>query len=124
MNALLLATALWDVSYAVTRREVTPTEQHIHGFLEMLPLMAVGFISVLHWTKLRALVGLAKEPDPTIRLKEEPLPTRYMATTLGAIALLEVLPYLEELWRDWRANSGRLVPPKGQPYQVALTPVD
>jgi hypothetical protein len=117
------ATALWDVSYAVTRREVTPVEQHIHSFLEMLPLMAVGFISVLHWPKLKALVGLAEDPDPRIRLKQEPLPVGYVATTLGALLLFEALPYLEELWRDWRANPGYLIPPEGQPYQVAVRPL-
>jgi hypothetical protein len=36
------ATAMWDVNYAVTEREVTPVEQHVHGFLEMVPLMAVA----------------------------------------------------------------------------------
>jgi hypothetical protein len=35
------ATAIWDVSYAYRRREVTPTEQHVHASLEMLPLMGV-----------------------------------------------------------------------------------
>jgi hypothetical protein len=35
------ATALWDVSYATTAREVTPIEQHVHSFLEMIPLMAI-----------------------------------------------------------------------------------
>ena len=33
------ATAIWDVSYAYPLREITPTEQHVHSFLEMLPLM-------------------------------------------------------------------------------------
>ncbi|MGX8012791.1 hypothetical protein ACVDG8_029405 [Mesorhizobium sp. ORM8.1] len=28
------------------------------------------------------------------------------------IVLFEFLPYLEEFVRGWRANSGRLVPPK------------
>src|SRR6185295_8200330 len=28
------ATAIWDVHYAYTRRAVTPTEQHVHSFLE------------------------------------------------------------------------------------------
>ncbi|HEY3909904.1 MAG TPA: hypothetical protein VGM07_08445 [Stellaceae bacterium] len=116
-------TALWDVSYAVTRREVTPIEQHIHSFLEMLPLMAAAFISVLHWPALRALLGLAQDPDPSIRLKHEPLPTAYVAADLSAIAVFEMLPYLEELWRDWRANPGRLIPPKGEPHQVAPTPM-
>jgi hypothetical protein len=46
------ATALWDVSYAVTKREVTPLEQHVHSFLEMVPVMAVSFVSVLHWPQL------------------------------------------------------------------------
>jgi hypothetical protein len=27
-------TAVWDVAYADGPREVTPTEQHVHGFLE------------------------------------------------------------------------------------------
>ncbi|HEY1260940.1 MAG TPA: hypothetical protein VGF34_16945 [Stellaceae bacterium] len=105
-------TALWDVEYAVTRREVTPVEQHIHSFLEMLPLMAAGTISVLHWPALKALLGLARDPEPEIRRKREPLPLRYVGATLGAIVLLEILPYLEELWRDWQANPGRLVPPE------------
>jgi hypothetical protein len=51
------ATALWDVSYAVARRNVTPVEQHVHSFLEMLPLMALAFVSVLHWPQFPALFG-------------------------------------------------------------------
>jgi hypothetical protein len=37
------ATALWDVAYAVTRREVSPIEQHVHSFLDLIPLMAISF---------------------------------------------------------------------------------
>src|SRR3954466_6852524 len=32
------ATAMWDVSYAATMREVRPVEQHVHSVLEMMPL--------------------------------------------------------------------------------------
>ena len=42
-------TAIWDVAYADGRREVTPTEQHVHGFLERVPLMATLLLTVLHW---------------------------------------------------------------------------
>ncbi|MBN9562810.1 MAG: diguanylate cyclase [Alphaproteobacteria bacterium] len=99
------ATALWDVSYAVTRREVTPIEQHVHSFLEMVPLMAVSFLSVLHWPQLRALFGFGGRPDWSIRRKRRKLPVGYVATMLSLMAALEWGPYLEELWRDVRASS-------------------
>src|SRR4051812_1281772 len=48
INAIMIAaflvheaTALWDVTYATTARAVTPIEQHVHSFLEMIPLMAL-----------------------------------------------------------------------------------
>ncbi|HTJ55064.1 MAG TPA: diguanylate cyclase, partial [Nitrosospira sp.] len=49
------ATALWDVSYAVTARDVTPIEQHVHSFLEMIPLMAILFVVSRHWDQFLAL---------------------------------------------------------------------
>jgi hypothetical protein len=106
------ATALWDVSYAVRRREVTPIEQHVHSFLEMVPLMAISFIAVLHWPQFKALLGRGDEPaDLSIRAKERPLPPRYVAAALGATIVFELLPYLEELGRTLRASHGRLAPP-------------
>ena len=112
------ATALWDVSYAVTARDVTPIEQHVHSFLEMVPLMAISFIAVLHWPQFRALVGLGREPaDLTIRLKDKPLPPHYIPISLGATGVFELLPYLEELYRCLRASHGRLIP-AGSPANV------
>ncbi len=105
------ATALWDVGCAVTARNVTPVEQHVHSFLEMVPLMAISFIAVLHWPEFRALLVPGEEPpDLSIRWKEKPLPPHYVPTALGAMAVFEWLPYLEELNRTLRANNGRLVP--------------
>lgn len=52
------ATAIWDVSYAYRRREVTPTEQHVHAFLEMLPLMGLLIVVTLHWQQFLSLFGL------------------------------------------------------------------
>jgi hypothetical protein len=37
-------TAVWDVAYAEDRRKVTATEQHVHGLLEQVPVMATAFI--------------------------------------------------------------------------------
>jgi hypothetical protein len=122
INALILAgmvvafvlheaTAMWDVSYAVSRRKVSPFEQHVHSFLEMLPLMGLSFLACLHWPQALAILGLGPEQaDWGIRLKAEPLPAAYLVTMLALITLFEVLPFLEEFWRGWKANDGHLVP--------------
>ena len=105
-------TALWDVSYAVTRRHVTPIEQHVHSFLELLPLMALSFVIVLHWPRFRALVtGTADESDAAIRVREKPLPRGYIAWVVGTMTFVEALPYLEELSRCLGASDFHLVPP-------------
>src|SRR3982751_5048929 len=54
-------TAFWDVKYAQSRREVTPNEQHIHGLLEVVPLMATSFLTVLHWDQAKALFRIGDE---------------------------------------------------------------
>jgi hypothetical protein len=63
IGCLLLheATAIWDVSYAYRTREVRPIEQHIHSFLEMLPLMGLLVIVILHWGQFLALFGVGVE---------------------------------------------------------------
>jgi hypothetical protein len=100
------ATALWDVSYAIDKRYVSPLEQHVHSFLEMIPLMAGSFVAVLHWSQLLALFGLGTERARfSIAWKSEPLPVLYIVAVLGASLLFELLPYLEELWRGWRASK-------------------
>jgi hypothetical protein len=104
------ATAMWDVSYAVTAREVTPGEQHVHSFLEMTPLLAVSLISLLHWPQLKALAGLRTEPLRPVWPKTEPVGLGYVGALTGMFAALEMLPYVEEAVRDWRARPGRLQP--------------
>jgi len=114
------ATALWDVRYAVTRREVTPVEQHVHSFLEMVPLMAVVSVASLHWPQFQALFGFGPEAARwTLQWKGAPLPGWYVGGILGAIMLLELLPYGEELWRGLRANRGALVPPRRDAQPMA-----
>jgi ABC-type spermidine/putrescine transport system permease subunit I len=94
------ATAIWDVSYAYRTREVTPTEQHVHSFLEMLPLMGLLIVVTLHWEQFLALFGLGHETaDFGLRLKQPPLPWIYVSIILSLVLLFEVLPYLEEFAR-------------------------
>jgi hypothetical protein len=109
------ATSLWDVSYAIKYRYVSPIEQHVHSFLEMMPLMGGVLVVLLHWPQFLALFGFGDEPARfTLTWKQEPLPILYVATVLAAALLLELLPYLEELWRGLRAGRKRLAPPPGE----------
>ncbi|MBW9103008.1 diguanylate cyclase [Paraburkholderia phenoliruptrix] len=97
------ATALWDVSYAVGGRKVTPFEQHVHSFLELVPLMAIVLVVSRHWPQFQALLGLGGEPARfELVAKNQPLPVAYIVTLFALILVFELLPYLEELWRGLR----------------------
>jgi hypothetical protein len=68
------ATAVWDVSYAESRRRVTPAEQHIHSLLEVVPLMATASLAVLHWDQALAVIGRGPaRADFALRPKVRPL---------------------------------------------------
>jgi hypothetical protein len=104
------ATAIWDVSYAYRRREITPTEQHVHAFLEMLPVMGLLIVVTLHWEQFVSLFGLGQErADITIRLRQPPLPWLYVSVILFLVVFFEVLPYLEELVRGIRRRKATII---------------
>ncbi|KIZ40676.1 MULTISPECIES: hypothetical protein [Rhodopseudomonas] len=110
-------TALWDVSYATTARTVTPSEQHVHSFLEMIPLMAIVSVFSLHWGQFLALFGIGPEPLLTdLSWKSQPLPAMYVACIMTLIVLFELLPYVEEFFRGLRANRGKLIPAKARDH--------
>lgn len=98
-------TSLWDVSYAGKRRRVSPLEQHVHSFLEILPLAAGMLLAARHWEALLSLFGLGPgTADWTPRWKAVPLPPLYVAALLAAAALFALLPYLQELRKGLRAR--------------------
>jgi hypothetical protein len=69
-------TAIWDVRYAYETRTVTPTEQHVHSVLEMLPVMGLPIILTLHWAQFLALFGLgAKAPNSLSASSSHPFPS-------------------------------------------------
>ena len=99
-------TALWDVSYAVSKRRVGPIEQHVHSFLEMIPLLALILVIARHWSHFIALFGLGESPaDFGLRFKQEPLPTWYLLSVIAVATVLEFLPYVEELIRGMKAKE-------------------
>jgi hypothetical protein len=101
-------TTIWDVSYASSLRDISPTEQHVHSVLEMLPLTGLLLVIALHWPAFTALFGFGS-PDFSFTLKQHPLPRGYIIGMFLFAALLEGLPFLEELIRGLRhqANSAR-----------------
>jgi hypothetical protein len=102
------ATALWDAHVAIHHRYVGVIEQHVHSFLELLPLMGVSFVTILYWDQFLALFGMGSEPARfDIRLKSNPLSLPYLISSFSAVGLLIVLPYGEELWRCITAAKQR-----------------
>jgi hypothetical protein len=117
INALIIAmmivglvlhqlTALWDTSFASQKRRITPIEQHVHSFLELMPLTAALIVIILHWSQFLSLWGVGTETARfDLVFKRDPLPWTYVAAFLFASALLEALPFLEEFVRGWRARK-------------------
>jgi hypothetical protein len=102
------ATTLWDLSYASSTRAITPIEQHVHSFLEMLPLTGLAFVALLHWGQFLALFGLGNETARfDLVLKQPPLPLSYTIDILAAVFVFNIVPYAEELLRGLRAKRLR-----------------
>ncbi|ANI21756.1 hypothetical protein AB870_03055 [Pandoraea faecigallinarum] len=100
-------TALWDVSYARHLRDISALEQHIHSFLELLPICAVTLIVGANLAQIRdAIVGNAPQSF-ALTLSHVPLP--YTAAVVVAAALFAGVPYAEELIRclRYRRNPRR-----------------
>jgi hypothetical protein len=90
-----------DVSYTDGRRYISPLEQHIHGFMDVLPLMAVAIVGVLNWEQID--LGMAE--GMTVSLVT-PL-TSGRVWLLVSFAVLSGVPIVEELARTRRHRFER-----------------
>jgi hypothetical protein len=93
-----------ELQYVVPLREVTPTEQMIHSFMEILPLLSLALLALAHWAQVLSLFDQAM-PDFAFRLKDEPWPSSYLWSAAAAAALFNGLPMAEETFRCWKARS-------------------
>jgi hypothetical protein len=106
-------TVMADLRHATRERTIAPFEQHVHSFLELMPLAAILLLAVLHPGQMLALWGLGVEAaDLQLAWKEPPLPPTYVAGVLAAAFFLGALPYIGELmralaWRDALAQNVR-----------------
>jgi hypothetical protein len=101
-------TAWWDVNYADSKRKITPTEQHMHSFLEVIPFLVMSLLFILHWPQVLSLFGSGPElPDYSLRWKEQPLPLTYIIGLLIAVVIFQIAPYFEEFYRcvSWKKKE-------------------
>jgi hypothetical protein len=89
-----MAVSLWDTSYAQPRRYISPLEQHIHSYLDTLPLFALALASVMHWDALA-------NPVWSLSPRPRPLPWTW-GVLLALVAGLAMI--IEELTRCLRAT--------------------
>lgn len=100
-----------DVSYTDARRYISPFEQLVHGFMDVLPLVAVAIFGVLHWPQISAGPGGAS----LTLVRSEPA----RLWLLASFVVLAGVPILEELVRTLRYRRER----EQQRYQAGLATI-
>lgn len=88
-----------DVSYTDGRRHISPVEQLVHGFMDVLPIMAVALIGVLHWSEIATP---ADTPIFSLRSLESG-----RVLLVGSFVVLSGVPIIEELVRTHRHRGER-----------------
>ena len=94
--ALHTIAGFWDVAYTYGKREIGPFEQHVHSYLETLPLVALALVALLYWDQAAALFG--GEPDFGLHRRVDPLPERSVFVVLAGLGVT-ALAIGEELHR-------------------------
>ena len=83
-----------DIRYTQPRRYISPLEQHAHGYMDVLPVVAVGLLLVLSWHDIWSKPW-------HLQLDDNPLDLRKLAL-LGSFAVVAGVPVIEEFWRAWK----------------------
>ena len=99
------ATSVWDSRYAAPRRRISVLEQHVHGFLDVLPLTALLLIGLLHRDQWLALAAADLEADFTLAWKDPAPDWRRAAAVVAAGLLFALAPFAEEWLRAHRAAA-------------------
>jgi hypothetical protein len=85
-----------DARYTEDRRRILPIEQTIHGFMDVLPLVAVALLGVQHWQEIR---------QGSMRFARVPSNELERVLLLTSFLVLAGLPILEELLRGLRHHE-------------------
>jgi hypothetical protein len=105
LAVLHLATGYLDIAYTTNRRYIAPPEQHVHSYMEMLPLAATALLVILYWPPFAAIFGGEAASWTFVR--------RPQALPAGAVAAVGVgmaaagLAIAEEYYRCTRPRIDR-----------------
>ena len=105
------ATAYADVRYTAPRRRIPIIEHFVHGFLVVLPMVALALVVVLEWPQVQAQLRPAA---PAWALRFEPaFEVATIAAILAASVIFGVVPGLLEFAHARRAAQAK--PAKASP---------
>ncbi len=101
------ATTLWDLHYAHSKRDISPIEQHVHSFQEIIPIVLFALVCIMHWEQAAALLAWSDEARFSLEWKRDFLPVSYLAAVLSLTTLFVGLPFAEEFLRTLRHRRQR-----------------
>jgi hypothetical protein len=99
-----------ELRYTVPLREVSPFEQMVHSFMEMLPLVMLALLALARWDQVLALLDEGRA-DFSLRAKLDPWPADYLLTAGVAVVVFNLLPLAGETVRCLRGRPLRLRTP-------------
>jgi cell division protein FtsB len=88
-----------DVRYTQKRRFISPLEQQIHGYMEVIPVIATGLFILLHWP------ALAVPRSSEMFKLEQPFAGHPALLVLGSFILLGGIPLLTEFISTLRQRA-------------------
>ena len=99
------ATSWSDLRYADRLRRITPFEQYVHSFLNVLPWIAFALVALLHWPVVVALFDPTVESDWTLHLRRPAFEGAILVAVLLGSAVFAVIPGLLELATTLKARA-------------------
>jgi hypothetical protein len=97
-------TAMWDLVYANSHREVNAIEQRVHDYLGVIPLLALSFVLILHWAAFISIFGWGQAADWILHPRTLDVSPVYF-WGLMAVMIANFGLYVEELVRGIRYRA-------------------
>ena len=94
-----------DLRYADGLRRITPFEQYVHSFLNVLPWIALALVFVLHWPVVVGLFDPTLDSNWTLQLRRPSFDIAILVAVLAASAVFAIIPGLLELATTLKARA-------------------